>query len=101
MARAHRLAHIWCVCDRIARALALTVAFGALGDWESRHFGVVLCVPAAALGAFVVVALFRTTDGPIKLVLPGGSFEGAALPIILWIVVFLAIIEGIEMIWSL
>jgi hypothetical protein len=68
-------------------------------DVELRHFGAVIGLPVAALGAFVLIALFRTVEGQIKGKLWKFEFEGAAGPIIMWIFCFLAMVVALKVMW--
>lgn len=65
-----------------------------------NHFAALMCVPMAALMAMCVVILLRYAAGPIKLKLPAGfELEGAAGPVVLWVVCFLAIVTAIKLVW--
>ena len=66
-----------------------------------NHFPAAVGLPAAAAAAFAIVGVFRTTEGQIKLEVPGFKFEGAAGPIIMWIMCFLAIAGAIRLTWPL
>lgn len=69
------------------------------GKWNTvafNHFAATVGVPAAAAGALVVVALFRTAEGRIKFEVIGFKFEGASGPIIMWVLCFLAITAAIK-----
>jgi hypothetical protein len=66
-----------------------------------NHFPVTVGLPLAALFSFVIVALFRTTEGKIKFQFVGFKFEGASGPIIMWAICFLAIVAGISALWPL
>jgi predicted membrane protein len=69
------------------------------GQMISDHFAAVVLGPASATAAFVVVTAFRQTEGPIKFKGLGFEFEGAAGPVVLWVVCFLATVAGIKLIW--
>jgi hypothetical protein len=56
-----------------------------------EHFTVMVGLPAAAAGAFVVVSLFRQTEGPIAIKGLGFELQGAAGPVVLWVLCFLAL----------
>jgi hypothetical protein len=66
-----------------------------------NHYPAIVGLPAAAAGAFVLVTLFRQVAGVITLKIPGFSLEGAAGPILLWAICFLAMAFAIKMIWPL
>ncbi|MBR0735302.1 hypothetical protein JQ581_00050 [Bradyrhizobium liaoningense] len=65
------------------------------------HFAATIGLPGAAAAAFIIVALFRTTEGQIKLEALGFKFEGAAGPIVMWVMCFLAITIAIKLLWPL
>jgi hypothetical protein len=65
------------------------------------HFPATVGLPAAAAGAFVVCALFRTAEGKIKFAVFNVHFEGASGPIVMWVLCFLAIAAAIRMLWPL
>lgn len=71
--------------------------------WETimlQNFAVALGIPAAGVGALLIVALFRTTEGQIRFELWGLKFEGASGPIVMWVIAFLAIVLGIRALLS-
>jgi hypothetical protein len=63
------------------------------------HFRATIGLPAAAVASFVVVSLFRTTEGQIKFEGLGFTFEGASGPIVMWVLCFLAITLAIKALW--
>jgi hypothetical protein len=65
------------------------------------HFPATVGLPLAATASFIVIALFRTTEGQIKFEGLRFKFEGASGPIIMWIMCFLAITIGIKLLWPL
>jgi hypothetical protein len=65
------------------------------------HFASVIGLPCAAAAAFVIIALFRVTEGRIKFEVIGFKFEGASGPIVMWVLCFLAIAAAIRMLWPL
>jgi hypothetical protein len=79
-----------------------------VASWRSqkfRHvvleqFRAVVGLPAAAVFAFLVVALFESSSGNIRFELLGIKFEGAAGPIIMWILTYLAMTLSITMVWK-
>ena len=48
-------------------------------------------------GAFILVTLFRTTDGPVDLNMGFVHFKGASGPVIMWVIAFIAICTGMRM----
>lgn len=96
----------------IIAVFGVLAAFGLfffllISEWSNRawseivfgHFQATIGLPAAALAAFVVVALFRTTEGKIKFSGLSFHFEGASGPIVMWVMCFLATITGIKLLW--
>ncbi len=64
-----------------------------------NHFASIVGLPMAAAGAFIVVALFRQSDGPIEFRGLGFEFKGASGQVAMWIVCFLAIAGAIKLCW--
>lgn len=104
--------------DRIRQALVLclsVLAFALLVllvivAWQNRfdhvlsdlvvsRFPAIIGLPFAALAAFLVVALFRQSEGPIEFEIIGAKFRGASGQILLWIACFLAITASIKLLW--
>jgi hypothetical protein len=87
----------------LAFGLGASVAW-ILVDWNAPYlvskidtdFHAVIGLPAAAAGALMLVIFLRTTEGNIEFEAFGLKFKGASGPIILWVVVFLAIVTGIK-----
>ena len=65
-----------------------------------RNFAAVIGLPFAFLGAFIVVALFRQSEGNIEFKALGVEFKGAAGQILLWLVCFLSISAAIALLWK-
>jgi hypothetical protein len=67
---------------------------------EFEHFPVTVALPTAGVGAFlVVVMLFRITEGEIKIRFLGLTLEGAAGPIVMWVLCYLAMTASIKLLW--
>ena len=64
-----------------------------------EHFTVVVGLPSAGALAFVVVTLFRQGEGPITIKGMGFEIQGAAGPVVLWVLCFLATYGGIKLLW--
>jgi len=56
-------------------------------------------IPLAALTAFCVVTNLQATSGDIKFSGLTFTFEGAAGPVVLWVMCFLAVILSIVALW--
>ena len=65
----------------------------------AQHFLGLVGAPLAATAGVVVVTAFTQTDGPIKFKGFGFEFEGAAGPVILWVICFLAAVSGLKLLW--
>ena len=63
------------------------------------HIQVTVGLPSAAAAAFIVVSLFKTTDGKIKFSGLGFTFEGASGPILMWVICFSVISLAIKALW--
>ena len=64
-----------------------------------RHLAMVLGVPGSVIAAFVLVTVLEQVSGQIKFEGLGFKFEGASGPIIMWVIVFCALIGGIKLLW--
>jgi hypothetical protein len=78
----------------------LTLKSGPWTEMYFQHFPVTMGIPSAMLGAMVICTLFRTTEGQIKFGGLGFHFEGAAGPIVMWVLCFLAQIAAIRFLWA-
>ncbi|QKD02169.1 hypothetical protein [Mesorhizobium loti] len=62
-------------------------------------FDVIIGLPAAAIASFAIIAVLRQAAGPIEFEGFGFKFKGAAGPVILWIMCFLAMTTAIKWLW--
>ncbi len=73
-------------------------------NWVSgivqNHFAATIGLPLAAIAALCLVILLGFTDGPIEFSGLGFNFKGAAGPIVLWVLCFLAIAVAIKALWK-
>jgi hypothetical protein len=76
-------------------------AHGYWSDAEIRHMPAVIGLPSAAGAALSLVLLLRAVSGNIEIKILGLEFKGAAAPIIMWILCFLAITLAIKETWDL
>jgi hypothetical protein len=66
-----------------------------------EHPGGTLGLAISAISAFSVVAILDVLSrDPIEIKLPGFELKGAAGPVVLWVVCFLAIVAGGEALWN-
>ena len=73
---------------------------GVFAPILESHFKATVGLPLAALAALCLVFLLRATSGPIELEVLGFKFKGASGPLIMWVVVFLAIVLAIQTLWK-
>ena|SRR5215471_14691072 len=74
------------------------------GFWDDvmkSHLPSVLGLPCAAIAALVIVLVLRTVSGAIEFKVVGLELKGAAGPIIMWVVCFLAMAWAIGHTWEL
>lgn len=64
-----------------------------------EHIAAVIGVPGSIITAFVLVNVLEQVSGPIKFKGLGFEFEGASGPVIMWVIVFSALIGGIKALW--
>lgn len=65
------------------------------------HYAFFVGLPFAGLLAHFLVGTMENTRGKIELELLGLKFKGASGPIVMWVLVFLAIVLSIRLIWPL
>ena len=83
-----------------ARILWLGYKERAWLDVAKQQFAAVVGLPASAIAALFVVLVLPLASGEIKVVLGPLKLEGAAAPIVFWLLCFLAIVTGIKMLWK-
>lgn len=64
-----------------------------------KQFAAALGVPMSAAAALCIVLLLETAAGPIEIELQWLKFRGAAAPVILWILCFLAMTFALSWLW--
>lgn len=64
-----------------------------------QHFIAIVALPAAGAASFILIFIFRQTSGPVEIEGFSIKFKGAAGPLILWIMCFLAMAGAIKMVW--
>jgi hypothetical protein len=77
---------------------------GVLGGDKGRdlllgHYPAIVGLPAAGAGAFVIVLVFRQTEGPIEFEGLSFKFKGASGPVVLWAFCFAVIAGALKVIW--
>ena len=101
--------------SKVTQWIAAIITFGSLAlfvlflvtEWRSskwtsvifEHFPATIGLPMAAAAAFVVVAFFRTVEGPIRLEALSVKFEGASGPILMWVISFGVIAGALKALW--
>jgi hypothetical protein len=94
-----------------ASAILLLVAFTTwvfvvaftpqtLQEVARKHFLYVVGTPVSCMVAFIVLGAFRATSGPIQFKALGFEFQGAAGPVVLWLVVYLGCVGGMVALWA-
>jgi hypothetical protein len=101
-----RRAIVWGAAAILGLAVMVFATIWMIGfynAWEPRliteHFAAVIGLPAAALAASCVILAFRQAEGPIEFEMLGLKLKGAAGPVVLWTLCFLAIAAAIKMLW--
>ena len=97
---------------RIIGVLILLLYIAALlvlsfTDWIARdlrtialdHFRTIVALPVAGVFALLVVSIFQVTSGNIEFNALGFKLKGAAGPILMWVVVYVAIAITIYVNW--
>jgi hypothetical protein len=95
-------------------SLVVLILFGLMGAWlivvvtsfkdatgpfVLQHYAVIVGLPVAGVFSFIVVYLFKQTSGPVEFEAFTLKFKGAAGPVILWILCFLAMAAAIKTLW--
>jgi hypothetical protein len=74
---------------------------GWVSDLMKNHYAFFVGVPASAIVAYVLVSVLETTRGKVEFEAVGFKFKGASGPIVLWVIVFLALVIAIRLTWPL
>lgn len=64
------------------------------------HYAAAIGLPLMAIAALLVVSTFRITAGDLDFEIFGMRLKGASGPVILWVIVFLAMVLGVAVLWS-
>lgn len=65
------------------------------------HYVFFVGLPFAGLLAYFVVGTLENTRGNIEFDLVGLKFKGASGPIVMWVMVFLALVVSMHVVWGL
>ena len=65
-----------------------------------RNYAAVIGIPCSALAALAVVLILRSAQGPLEFKGMGWEFRGAAAPVLMWILCFIAIIGAVRLLWE-
>jgi hypothetical protein len=91
------------LCSIIGGVILFTIFIIDLGAFRQKilidHFIALFGLPSAAAAAFIIVTLFRQGEEPIRIKGLGFEIQGAAGPVVLWVLCFLAICGGIKLLW--
>ncbi len=63
------------------------------------QFAAVFCVPIAYVSALLLVLILRIAAGPVEFKFLGLEFEGAAGPLVFWILCFFSIVWAFKIMW--
>jgi hypothetical protein len=74
---------------------------GWILDLFQGHYVFFVGLPFAGLVAYFVVGTLENTRGKIEFEFVGLKFKGASGPIIMWVVVFLALVVSMRAVWDL
>jgi hypothetical protein len=75
------------------------ISSGLVSKVAEAQFAAVFCVPIAYLSALVLVLILRIAAGPVEFKFLGLEFQGAAGPLVFWILCFLSIVWAFKMMW--
>lgn len=79
--------------------LLVTGASQSYSAFVFRNYLIFFGMPYAAIFAYFLVSTLEKTRGPIEVELATFKFKGAGGPLLFWILVFLTIISGFQMLW--
>jgi hypothetical protein len=65
-----------------------------------KHFPVTIGLPLAALASLALVFLLEYARGPVEFEMPGFKFKGAAGPLVMWVMVYLAMAATFGFLWD-
>jgi hypothetical protein len=68
-------------------------------ELAKQHFAAAIGLPCAALAALLLVTILEINAGRIEFKALGLEFKGAAGPIVMWVLCFLAIAGAIRLLW--
>ena len=104
--------------ERMRKLIILMLALYAIGGlvvlfallWRSRmdpvltqivtsNFAAIIGLPFCALASFIVVALFRQSEGPLEFEALSIKLKGAAGEILLWNVSFIVMVAALKLLW--
>lgn len=63
------------------------------------QFAAVFCVPIAYVSALLLVLILRIAAGPVEFKFLGFEFQGAAGPLVFWILCFFSIVWAFKIMW--
>jgi hypothetical protein len=84
----------------VAVLLVQMAMVGSRGRFDylfDEHPAAMLGLPLIAIAALCLVLILRSTGGPIGFEALGLKFKGAAGPIIMWVITFLAMVLAIKL----
>jgi hypothetical protein len=81
--------------------LAFISKLGLFDQLFLKHTPALVGLPIASAASLALVLLLRTVSGEIQVSLLGFQFKGAAGPLVMWILCFLAMTVAIRYTWPL
>ena len=94
----------WCIICTLWIVFSLVVITTINPQESSKfvtdNFLALVGAPTCATVAFVVVTAFTQTEGPVRFKGLGFELEGAAGPVVLWVLCFLATVGGVKVLWG-
>jgi len=81
--------------------IAIISRLGFFDQLFLKHTPALVGLPIAAASSLALVLLLRTVSGDIQVTFIGFEFKGAAGPLIMWILCFLAMTFAIKYTWPL
>lgn len=65
------------------------------------HFAAIIGIPGCVIAAFVIITFFRQSERVLQVKMLGCEFHGASGEIVLWTVVYLALVLSLKILWNL
>jgi hypothetical protein len=83
----------------LAHQVYFALSSGLISRVAEAQFAAVFCVPIAYVSALLLVLILRIAAGPVEFKFLGLEFEGAAGPLVFWILCFFSIVWAFKIMW--